>query len=159
MIYQNNSYKNNITIVHNGTDSRFGISGNLTQYSTQSQNKKKNLFSTDKIKVIMNENYPNQTNKITDFNYLENKNKNQNIYKNNSYVDNNNININLTYLKYWLSNLGLLDYLNNFIQCEAYDINVLVERMKSYQTKIHFEDLESSLKIRIPGYNYRILCK
>ena len=160
MIYQNNSYKNNITIVHNGTDSRFGISGNLTQYSTQSQNKKKNLFSTDKIKVIMEDNYQNQNNKITEFNYLDNKNENQNIYKNDSYVDNNNnININLTYLKYWLSNLGLLDYLNNFIQCEAYDINVLVERMKSYQTKIHFEDLESSLKIRIPGYNYRILCK
>ena len=159
MIYQNNSYKNNITIVHNGTDSRFGISGNLTQYSTQSQNKKKNLFSTDKIKVIMEDNYPNQNNKITEFNYLDNKNENQNIYKNDSYVDNNNIKINLTYLKYWLSNLGLLDYLNNFIQCEAYDINVLVERMKSYQTKIHFEDLESSLKIRIPGYNYRILCK
>jgi len=160
MIYQNNSYKNNITIVHNGTDSRFGISGNLTQYSTQSQNKKKNLFSTDKIKVIMEDNYPNQNNKITEFNYLDNKNENQNIYKNDSYVDNNNnININLTYLKYWLSNLGLLDYLNNFIQSEAYDINVLVERMKSYQTKIHFEDLESSLKIRIPGYNYRILCK
>ena len=159
MIYQNNSYKNNITIVHNGTDSRFGITGNLTQYSTQSQNKKKNLFSTDKIKVIMEDNYPNQNNKITEFNYLDNKNENQNIYKNDSYVDNNNININLTYLKYWLSNLGLLDYLNNFIQCEAYDINVLVERMKSYQTKIHFEDLESSLKIRIPGYNYRILCK
>ena len=159
MIYQNNSYKNNITIVHNGTDSRFGISGNLTQYSTQSQNKKKNLFSTDKIKVIMEDNYQNQNNKITEFNYLDNKNENQNIYKNDSYVDNNNIKINLTYLKYWLSNLGLLDYLNNFIQCEAYDINVLVERMKSYQTKIHFEDLESSLKIRIPGYNYRILCK
>ena len=160
MIYQNNSYKNNITIVHNGTDSRFGISGNLTQYSTQSQNKKKNLFSTDKIKVIMEDNYPNQNNKITEFNYLDNKNENQNIYKNDSFIDNNNnININLTYLKYWLSNLGLLDYLNNFIQCEAYDINVLVERMKSYQTKIHFEDLESSLKIRIPGYNYRILCK
>ena len=44
MIYQNNSYKNNITIVHNGTDSRFGISGNLTQYSTQSQNKKKKFI-------------------------------------------------------------------------------------------------------------------
>ena len=159
MIYQNNSYKNNITIVHNGTDSRFGISGNLTQYSSHSQNKKKNLFSTDKIKVIMNDNYQNQTSKITEFNYLDNKNETHNIYKNESYVDNSNNNINLTYLKYWLSNLGLLDYLNNFIQCEAYDINILVERMKSYQTKLRFEDLESSLKIRIPGYNYRILCK
>ena len=167
MIYQNNSYKNNITIVHNGTDSRFGISGNLTQYSTQSQKKKKNLFSSDKIKVIMSNNYPNQTNKITEFNYLDNINNinnnidNNNIYKNESNIDisDNNININLTYLKYWLSNLGLLDYLNNFIKCNAYDINELVERMKSYQTKLRFEDLESSLKIRTPGYVYRILCK
>ena len=166
MIYQNNSYKNNITIVHNGTDSRFGISGNLTQYSTQSQNKKKNLFSTDKIKVIMNDNYPGQQNKISEFNYTDNINKintniennNKNIYKNDSYIDNNN-NISISFLKYWLSNLGLLDYLNNFIKCEAYDINVLVERMKSYQTKLRFEDLESCLKIRIPGYVYRILCK
>ena len=165
MIYQNNSYKNNITIVHNGTDSRFGISGNLTQYSTGSQNKKKNLFSTDKIKVIMDDNYPNQTSKITEFNYIDNinnintnKENNHNIYKNESSIENNN-NINLSYLKYWLSNLGLLDYLNNFIKCEAYDINILVERMKSYQTKLRFEDLESSLKIRIPGYVYRILCK
>ena len=31
--------------------------------------------------------------------------------------------------------------------------------MKSYQTKLRFEDLESSLKIRVPGYIYRILCK
>ena len=167
MFYQNNSYKNNITIVHNGTDSRFGISGNLTQYSSHSQKKKNNLYSSDKIKVIMDDNYPNQTNKITEFNYIDNinnMNKNiekNNIYKNESNIDNldNKININISYLKYWLSNLGLLDYLNNFIKCEAYDINDLAERMKSYQTKLRFEDLESSLKIRIPGYIYRILCK
>ena len=166
MIYQNNSYKNNITIVHNGTDSRFGISGNLTQYSTQSQNKKKNLFSSDKIKVIMNDNSQNQTNKITEFNYLDNIHNlesNNNIYKNDNQnlenIDDNINNINISYLKYWLSNLGLLDYLNNFLRCNIYDINECVERMKSYQTKFRFEDLESLLKIRVPGYIYRILCK
>ena len=31
--------------------------------------------------------------------------------------------------------------------------------MKSYQTKFRFEDLENTLKIRVPGYIYRILCK
>jgi hypothetical protein len=168
MIYQNNSYKNNITIVHNGTDSRFGISGNLTQYSTQSQKRKNNLFSSDKIKVIMNENSQNNPNKITEFNYMDNIqnlesniDNQKNIYKNESNLDNtdNNINISISYLKYWLNNLGLLDYLNNFIKINAYDINELVERMKSYQTKLRFEDLESSLKIRVPGYIYRILCK
>ena len=117
----------------------------------------------------MNDNYPNQSNKITEFNYIDNNTNNinnlennQNIYKNETNIDkldNNDININISYLKYWLSNLGLLDYLNNFIKCNAYDINELVERMKSYQTKLRFEDLESSLKIRIPGYVYRILCK
>ena len=168
MIYQNNSYKNNITIVHNGTDSRFGISGNLTQYSTQSQKRKNNLFSTDKIKVIMNDNSQNNPTKITEFNYidnihnLENDTENEkNIYKNESNLGNmdNNINISISYLKYWLNNLGLLDYLNNFIKINAYDINDLIERMKSYQTKLRFEDLESALKIRVPGYIYRILCK
>ena len=168
MIYQNNSYKNNITIVHNGTDSRFGISGNLTQYSTQSQKRKNNLFSTDKIKVIMNDNSQNNPTKITEFNYidnihnLENDTENEkNIYKNESNLGNmdNNISISISYLKYWLNNLGLLDYLNNFIKINAYDINDLIERMKSYQTKLRFEDLESALKIRVPGYIYRILCK
>ena len=156
MIYQNNSYKNNITIVHN--DSRFGISGNLTQYSTQSQNKKKNLFSSDKIKVIMNENSQNQTNKISEFNYIDNI---HNLENNNNInnIDNFDNNINITYLKYWLSNLGLLDYLNNFLKNNIYDINDCVEKMKSYQTKFRFEDLENTLKIRVPGYIYRILCK
>ena len=31
--------------------------------------------------------------------------------------------------------------------------------MKSYQTKLRFDTLESILKIRTPGYIYRILCK
>ena len=160
MIYQNNSYKNNITIVHNGTDSRIGFSGNLTQYTSQSQNKKKNSFTSDKIKVIMNDNHKNN-NKITEFHYIDNNekenNNNENIYKNETYKDNSNINLN--YLKYWLGNIGLLDYLNNFIKCDIYDINVLVERMKLYQTKLRYEDLENTLKIRTPGYIYRILCK
>jgi hypothetical protein len=31
--------------------------------------------------------------------------------------------------------------------------------MKSYQTKLRYETLESILKIRTPGYIFRILCK
>ena len=163
LINQNNSYKNSNTIIHNGNDSRLGFTGDATQYSTQSQNNKKKQLnsSKDRIKVIMNENsIPNIYNnneRITEFNCNDNaindKTKN-NI--NNNIIDNN---INFTYLKYWLNNLGLIDYLKNFIDSNIYDINDLIERMKSYQTKLRYETLESILKIRTPGYLYRILCK
>ena len=165
LINRNNSYKNNNTIIHNGTDSRVGNSGDATQYSTQSQNnRRKNLInSKDKIKVIMNDNLSQNlynNNKITEFNCNDNTNNiksNINIYQNNNEIIDNNIN--LTYLKLWLNNLGLIDFLKNFTNNNIYDINNLVERMKSYQTKLRYETLESTLKIRTPGYVYRILCK
>ena len=148
---QNNSYKNNNTVIHNihsGTDSRVGFSGDATQYSTQSQNNKmKNILSSkDKIKVITNDNSSHNffnNNKVTEFNC-------------NEIIDNN---INLTYLKYWLNNLGLIEFYSNFTNNNITDIKILIEKMKSYQTKPRYETLESRLKIRIPGYIYRILCK
>ena len=161
---RNNTYKNNNTVIHNGNDSKIGFSGDATQYSTQSQNNKiKKIFSSrDKIKVIMNENSsPNFYNndKITEFNCTDNMinyNTNLNIYNNNEIVGNS---VNLTYLKYWLNNIGLIEVYSNFINHNVYDIKILVERMKSYQTKLRYETLESILKIRTPGYVYRILCK
>ena len=162
LINHNNSYKNSNTIIHNGNDSRLGFTGDATQYSTQSQNNKKKLLNSSKerIKVIMNEssipNSYNNNERITEFNCNDNIINNNNIYNNNNTIDNN---INFTYLKYWLNNLGLIDYLKCFIDSNIYDINNLVERMKSYQTKLRYETLESILKIRIPGYLYRILCK
>ena len=148
---QNNSYKNNNTVIHNihsGTDSRVGFSRDATQYSTQSQNNKmKNILnSKDKIKVITNDNSSLNffnNNKVTEFNC-------------NEIIDNN---INLTYLKYWLNNLGLIEFYSNFTNNNITDIKILIEKMKSYQTKPRYETLESRLKIRIPGYIYRILCK
>jgi hypothetical protein len=103
----------------------------------------------------MNDNStPNLSNnsKITEFNCNENLmniNTNNNIYNNNEILD----------LKYWLSNIGLIEFLSNFTNNNVYDINNLVERMKSYQTKLRYETLESILKIRTPGYIFRILCK
>jgi len=165
----NHSYKNSITVIHNGNngnDSRIGFSGDNTQYSSQSQNnKKKNIYSSkDKIKVIMNDNNNSTLNNlnsnqgITEFNYTDNLNiiTNNNLYNNNENIDKNT---NITYLKYWLNNLGLIQFLNNFINNNIYDINELVEKMKSYQTKLRFETLESMTKIRTPGYIYRLLCK
>ena len=164
LINHNNTYKNSNTIIHNGNDSRIGFTGDATQYSTQSQNnKRKNLISSkDKIKVIMNNNsIPNTYNnneRITEFNCNDNiiNINTNNIYNNNDIIDNN---LNITYLKYWLNNIGLIDFVKNFTDNNIYDINSLVERMKSYQTKLRYETLESILKIRTPGYLYRILCK
>lgn len=162
----NHSYKNSITVIHNGTDSRIGFSGDNTQFSSQSQNnKKKNIYSSkDKIKVIMNDNNNSTLNNlnsnqgITEFNYTDNLNNitNSNLYNNNENIDKNT---NVTYLKFWLNNLGLTQFLNHFINNNIYDINELVERMKSYQTKLRFDSLESMTKIRTPGYIYRLLCK
>ena len=165
----NHSYKNSITVIHNGNngnDSRIGLTGDNTQYSSQSQNnRKKNIFSSkDKIKVIMNDNNNSTLNNlnsnqgITEFNYTDNLNNiiNNNLYNNNENIDKNP---NLTYLKFWLNNLGLIQFLNNFINNNIYDINALVEKMKSYQTKLSYDSLESMTKIRTPGFIYRLLCK
>ena len=166
LLNRNNSYKNSNTIIHNGNESRVGFSGDATQYSTQSQNNKmKNaLNSKDKIKVLMNQNTsPNilNNNKITEFNCNDNMisynyNSSNNLYNNNEMIGNS---ANLNYLKYWLNNIGLINYFSNFTNHDIFDINILVERMKSYQTKLRYETLESTLKIRTPGYVYRILCK
>ena len=166
LINHNNSYKNSNTIIHKGTlENRIGFSGDITQYSTQSQNnKRRKMFSSkDRIKVIMNDNnsIPNNfnINKITEFNISDNINNNNNI--NNDIILNNetNKNNNLINLKLWLNNLGLVEFLNNFTNNNIFDINNLVERMKLYQTKLNYDSLESILKIRKPGYIYRILCK
>ena len=170
----NNSYKNSNTIVHNGTDSG-RVSGNNSQYSTytQSLKRKKYIHTKDynRIKVNINNNnnsymsnLNNNSHKITEFhctdnnNYIFNSNTSSynNIYSNEN-PDNNYRNISL--LKYWLNNIGLIEYLDNFTNNSIYDINKLIERMKSYQTKLRFDNLEPILKIKSPGYIYRILCK
>ena len=151
LINNNFTFKNNNTII--GTDTRMGFSGKATQYSTQSQNyKMKNIFTSkdkEKAKVILNEEL---NNKITEFYYEENEKKDEI-----NQVNENNLN--LIYLKFWLNNLGLIDYLKNFTSKNIYDINVLVQKMKSYQTKLNYDSLESLLNLRKPGYTFRILCK
>ena len=162
LINRSNSYKNNKITIDNRTDSRIGFSGDVTQFSTQTQNNKKKYNSKDKIKVIMNENSGQNSlinnSKITEFHYNDNtfnNNSNTNDYNCNEVIEN----ANLIYLKYWLNNIGLIEFESNFTNNNVYNINDLIERMKSYQTKLSYETLESILKIRTPGYIFRILCK
>ena len=116
----------------------------------------------------------NNKNNISEFkyadNYLNNNDKSSNYINSN---DNSKININelinegssnnpknnLSSLKYWLNSIELINYYPNFVNNGIYDISDLIEKMKSYQTKLKYENIENNLKIRKPGHIYRILCR
>ena len=124
---------------------------------------------------IISNNNTDKNKPISEFKYIDSYRNNNNIiytnYMNNS-NDNSNINMNeimnedlnnskniLSALKYWLNNIELINYYPNFINNSILDISNLIERMKSYQTKLKYENIESILKIRKPGHIYRILVR
>ena len=72
---------------------------------------------------------------------------------------NDNTEENREYLTNWLKNIDLIEYYNNFIKNDIYDIHKLCQFMKSYETKLKFEDIENLLGIRKPGHIFRILIK
>ena len=72
---------------------------------------------------------------------------------------NDNTEENREYLTNWLKNIDLIEYYNNFIKNDIYDIHKLCQFMKSYETKLKFDDIENLLGIRKPGHIYRILIK
>jgi len=72
---------------------------------------------------------------------------------------NDNTEENREYLTNWLKNIDLIEYYNNFIKNDIYDIHKLCQFMKSYETKLKYDDIENLLGIRKPGHIYRILIK
>ena len=99
-------------------------------------------------------------NNIINTNYMNNSNDNSNINMNEIMnEDLNNSKNALSALKFWLNNIELINYYPNFINNSILDISNLIERMKSYQTKLKYENIESILKIRKPGHIYRILVR
>ena len=93
----------------------------------------------------MNTSLKNYNNKINEFNFFdENNDKNSK---------------NLIHLKKWLENIKLNSYYNNFIDSGIYNIDLLINELKIYSKKIHYENLEEVLKIHKPGHIYRIICK
>ena len=168
----NNSYRNN-TIIHN-VDTQPKIhafsNSNNSQYSTQSQNIKAKFGSKDKIKVIMDQNIDNKNlDNIPEFDYMDNNsNTNNNTYFYSKNYNNSNLYSNTneegtlsktSCMKYWLNNIGLICYYENFASNSIYDIYKLINQMKSYETKLKYEDFDNYLKIRVPGHVYRILCR
>ena len=107
------------------------------------------------------DNYINNNNLINT-NYMNNSNNNSNSNINMNEIMNEDLNNSkniLSALKYWLKNIELINYYPNFINNSILDISNLIERMKSYQTKLKYENIESILKIRKPGHIYRILVR
>ena len=139
-----------------------GINNSNTNYKDNLNNEMSNNISI------------NNKNNISEFkyadNYLNNNDKSSNYINSN---DNSKININelinegslnnpknnLSSLKYWLNSIELINYYPNFVNNGIYDISDLIEKMKSYQTKLKYENIENNLKIRKPGHIYRILCR
>ena len=146
-------------------------------YTKNNYTSNNNSFLVNNINNSEMNNFSINNNKnISEFKYMDNSFLNNNIinsnFMNNS-NDNSNININelinedasnhskniLSSLKYWLNSIELINYYQNFVNHSIIDISVLVERMKSYQTKLKYENIESVFKIRKPGHIYRILCR
>ena len=81
------------------------------------------------------------------------------IIENENNINYKEINNNCSYLLKWLIEIGLSDYYENFLNNKIYDINKLIEQMKSSENKFGYEDIENILGIHTPGHIFRILIK
>ncbi len=176
----NNSTIKNLTLIHDiNSNSKYSNYMDKTMeeyspFSTDSQTGKRNLnnqkYNNDitfiENKVVTEFKFDNSVN--DDEEEEENNIKNENITtlpnefinkSNNLKTIDEHINNNYNEIKNWLSSINLENLYNNFINNEVYNINQLVNRMKSCQTRLNISDIESLLKIDKKGYCYRILVK
>ena len=166
----------NITVIHNSNSYLNTTNKNLNktfgEYSP---------FSTDiqtgkrKLNIKENDTTLNIENKaITEFKYdnsiseEEENNKNEHLTSlanelvnksNNLKTIEEHISNSYNEIKNWLNSINLVNYYDNFINNEIYDINQLINRMKSPRTKLNINDIESLLKIDKKGYCFRILVR
>ena len=175
MSSERNSNKN-ITVIHNSnsylhsTDKFLNKSSlEYSPFSTDIQTGKRQLNIMDNRKVLNMENKA-----ITEFKYdnsiseEEEKSKNENLTSlANELVNNSNnlktidehIRNSYNEMKNWLISINLINYYDNFINNEIYDISQLINRMKSAKTKLNLNDIESLLKIDKKGHCFRILVR
>ena len=151
----NTFLKNNIFININNSNN------SCTYTSTQNQTSQK------KISIKNKENIINEKNKnISEFKYNP-LIKSNIINKNINYLDDSGasddiiqkINKNRKIFKNWLSSINLIDFYQNFIENEIYDINQLVNIVQNKQPKELLKFIKSILKTKKNGYIYRIICK
>ena len=151
----NTFLKNNIFININNSNN------SCTYTSTQNQTSQK------KISIKNKENIINEKNKnISKFKYNP-LIKSNIINKNINYLDDSGasddiiqkINKNRKIFKNWLSSINLIDFYQNFIENEIYDINQLLNIVQNKQPKELLKFFKSILKTKKNGYIYRIICK
>ena len=123
---------------------------NNTTFSTQSQTGNQSGKNNNNKQL-------NYNNKISEF-IINDSLSQKNDYRGLCDI-NDNTEENREYLNNWLKNIDLIQYYNNFIENDIYDIHKLCQFMKSYETKLKYDDIENLLGIRKPGHIYRILIK
>ena len=115
-------------------------------------NKNINHFSPSPSFSLFINNNRNKTNivinkDVTEFLYSEDL-----IENNTEYNDSN--------LKQWLTNIDLITYCGNFFENNIYNIDELINKMKTIENKIDlYEYIENTFHIHTPGHIFRILLK
>ncbi len=145
------------------------------QFNIENENKKNNNINITNFHNFNNTTFSTQSQTGSRSGKKNNKNLNYNnklisefiindsLSQRNNYIGisdiNDNTEENREYLKNWLKSLDLFQYYNNFIENDVYDIHKLVQLMKSYETKLKYDDIEGLLGIKKPGHIFRILIK
>ena len=131
----------------------------VVEFNYEESNSNSNIENniiTHNINTI-NNSMTNNYNNNTSFNVLNKETITENVLFTKKYSNKPTINININIeLKYWLDNLNLAEYLDNFIQNDIFDINILINQMNNPEHKLNYDSLESLLKIHKPGHIYRI---
>ena len=131
----------------------------VVEFNYEESNSNSNIennIRTHNINTI-NNSMINNYNNNTSFNVLNKETITENILFTKKYNNKPTINININIeLKYWLDNLNLAEYLDNFIQNDIFDINILINQMNNPEHKLNYDSIESLLKIHKPGHIYRI---
>ena len=131
----------------------------VVEFNYEESNSNSNIENniiTHNINTI-NNSMINNYNNNTSFNVLNKETITENVLFTKKYSNKPTINININIeLKYWLDNLNLAEYLDNFIQNDIFDVNVLINQMNNPEHKLNYDSIESLLKIHKPGHIYRI---
>ena len=164
---KNSSVKTNsekITIITNKDVVEFKYGDSFTEEENNS-GKKSNNKNNNSVRKKTNINTNNYLNSNSSYNVLNSSNDNypniltnKNIIKIKTEINEENMIKSCIELKYWLDNIDLSIYYENFIENNIYDINTLVKQMKKEETKLGYDDIENILKIHKPGHIYRLLC-
>ena len=147
-----NSYINSGKIISSLKSLKTEERNTISSHNDYTNNSTLKINNNKKSKKISSQNSASSTLPQTN---RKNNNKNSDLEIN---IDYNELNKNCSYLLKWLIDIGLSDYYENFLNNKIYDINKLIEQMKS-PNKFNLEDIENILNIHNPGHIFKILIK